>query len=440
MIPALATLALLLQPVTAGTQTMPDSLPAPPAAMIDTVLLSGNETTKDYVIINEMSLHPGMPAAPEAMAYDRNRIYSLGLFTRVDLTLESLADGRTALRVDVNERWYLIPLPLFGFRDGDLKKVYFGAGLLHNNLGGKNQKLFVSGVLGYNPSFGLSFSDPLLVPGENLSLGAALNLSRIRNRSEAEASIGGDFDEHHYNIGLTLGKRLSLFHSVSLSVGWMIVQIDEYRQGRTVSTDGRDAFLSITLNYTYDSRDLREYPSQGLLVSGGATKNGFGESPVNFARYGLDVRSYTLLDGWLTLGARVAGSVVSGGEIPTYARSYFGYGERIRGYYTTVFEGENFLLGTVEARFMLLPLRDIRFTAITLPQEFSIWRFGVGFALFADAGTVWFRGDPLQWSSFASGYGASVNWLLPYSVVVRTAYAINDLGRGQFVLDLRLAF
>lgn len=432
--------AILLLALTAGAGT-PDSVVQPsPPAIIDTVILSGNTSTKDYVILDEMSLRPGMPADRALMAYDRSRIYSLGLFTRVELTVEPLPDGRTSLRVDVGERWHLIPLPLFGFRDGDLKKVYVGAGLLHNNLGGKNQKLFGSVVFGYNPSFALSFSDPLIIPSQRMFFGASVSGARIRNRSQIEAAETGDFDEHHLDIGFTVGKRLSLFQTASVSAGWSLVQIDEYQPGRTVSPDGRDDYITLSANYTYDTRDLREYPSRGLLLSLGAAKNGFGESSVNFARYGLDLRSYTLVDGWLTVGFRATGSLVSGGDVPTYARSYFGYGERIRGYFTTVFEGEDFVLGTVEIRFPILPVRDIHFTAFEIPKEFSVWRFGIGLAFFADAGTVWFRGDDLRWGSLKSGYGASVNWLLPYSFVLRTGAAMNNLGQGEFFLDLRLTF
>lgn len=408
----------------------------PPPAVIDTVIIAGNEKTKDYVILNEMTLKPGSLVTPEAIEFDRNRIYSLGLFTRVDIFFDVL-EGQRFLYVEVRERWYLIPLPLFGFRDGDPKKLFFGAGLLHNNVGGRNQKLFAAAVFGYNPSASLFFSDPLIDREHDLYFSGNLSYSRVRNQSVAASSLTGDFDELHYDISASLGKRLNLYETAGLTLGFQRVQIDTYYPGRTVSPSGHDGFIYASAVYTYDSRDLREYASRGRLISLFITKSGFGETELSFTRFGADLRRYTPLPLNLVLAARAFGMGVSGGPLPTYARSYFGYGERIRGYYNTVFEGENILGTTLELRYPLLEARTITVTALPLPPEFSVWRFGMSGALFGDAGVVWFRGDKVQLRSFASGYGAGLIFLLPYSYVVRLEYAFNEYGRGQFIFNLR---
>lgn len=404
--------------------------------VIDTVIVTGNTKTEAYVILDEMATKPGSVATLEGIEYDRNRIYSLGLFTRVDVFCDTL-EGQRFLNVDVNERWHIIPLPLFGFRDGDPKKPYYGAGLLHNNFRGRNQKLFGSVIFGYNPSLSLSFTDPLIDRANQLFFGAELSYNRVRNKSKIESSLTGDFDEQHYDMDATLGTRLNLFSTVALNVGYQIVDVDEYLPGRTASTDGRDAFLYATLRYAYDTRDLREYPARGKFVSVSVSKNGFSESTLSFTRFGADLRGYLPLPGNFTLAGRLHGIFVSGSIIPTHSRAYFGYGERIRGYFTTVFEGENLMGSIIELRWPLLKARTIIFTAIPLPAEFSVWRFGVSLAIFADAGVTWFRHDPIQLRSFASGYGGGVHFLLPYSFVVRTEYAWNDYGKGQFIIDFR---
>jgi len=403
---------------------------------IDTVIISGNQKTRDYVILNEMTLRSGTRATPEAIEFDRNRIYSLGLFTRVDIFFDSL-DTQRFLLVDVSERWYLIPLPLFGFRDGDPKKFYYGAGLLHNNFRGANQKLFGMVTLGYNPSFALSFLDPLLDSEHNLYFSGRTSYSIVRNRSEVESALTGDFDERHYEINTTLGKRFSLYETAGIELGYQIVSIGSYRQGRTASPNGHDRFITAGVNYTYDSRDLREYASRGLFLGFSITKLGLGEADLNFARFGADIRTYVPLPLDFTFAARVHGTIVSGGTVPTYARAYFGYGERLRGYFKTVFEGENLLGSTVELRFPLLKARTFDVTSLPLPKEFALWRFGISLAVFANTGATWFRGDKLQFRSFYSGYGGGIHFLLPYSVVVRTEYAFNEFRKGQFILDLR---
>ncbi len=404
--------------------------------VIDTILVSGNAKTKDYVILNEMTMHQGGVATREGIEYDRARIYSLGLFTRVDIDYDSLGSVHFLL-VDVGERWYLLPYPIFGFRDGDPKRVYYGAGVLHNNVGGRNQKLYASLALGYDPSLAFSFLDPLFDQKRRLYWGAGLSYNRVRNKSAIESAITGDFFEYHYNINGTLGKRLSLYQLLGVNLGYQIVRVSDYRAGRTVASDGTDRYIYGTINYTYDTRDLAEYPSRGTFVGLGITKSGFGESDVNFARYSVDLRNVLPLPYGFTFGVRGQGSVVSGGTVPTYSHVFFGYGERIRGYFKTVYEGEDILGTTIELRHPLFGPNTYQMQSLPLPPEFTVWRFGISLAIFADAGTTWYRGDKLTFNSFHSGYGGGIHFLLPYGYVVRTEYAWNEYRHGEFILDLR---
>ncbi|MBI4535752.1 MAG: hypothetical protein HY708_05700, partial [Ignavibacteriae bacterium] len=203
----------------------PDSLPPGPDfsyGIIDTIIVIGNNKTKEAVVLREMTLKPGSEATLHDIEFDRNRVYSLGLFTRVDIFFQ-LLDGQNYLIVDVSERWYIIPVPLFGFRDGDPKKPYFGGGLLHNNFRGLNQKIFGSIVFGYNPSLSLFFSDPQIDHEHDLYFSGNLSFSRIRNKSEVESALTGDFDERHYDINTTLGKRFSIYESAGINVGFRVV-------------------------------------------------------------------------------------------------------------------------------------------------------------------------------------------------------------------------
>jgi outer membrane protein assembly factor BamA len=409
------------------------------ATPIDTVVISGNSSTREYVILNEMSLKPGLIPTHEAIQYDRARIYSLGLFTRVDILVDTLGSMQ-ALRVIVNERWHYFPVPIVGFRDGDPSRAYYGLGFRHNNFRGRNQKLFGSAVFGYNPSAQLSFYEPLIDTERRLSFSTGASFSRVRNRSEIEATATGDFEELHYDLAAGLGKRLSLFESVSLSLAYQVVEISSYRPSRTVSTSGIDRFFTVGAGYSYDTRDLGEYASRGRYVGLSAYRYGLGTSEVSFTRLNADLRAYVPLGAAFTIAGRITGSIVAGDGVPSYAHAYFGYGERIRGYFKTVLEGEDLLGSSIELRYTLLPLRVFRMTGTFLPDEFTVWQFGISLALFADAGTTWFRHEPLTMDGVLSGYGAGIRFLLPYGVVARTEYAINNQRRGEFILDFRSPF
>jgi len=402
----------------------------------DTVIVAGNEKTKSYVILDEMLMKPGSPVTADAIEYDRNRIYSLGLFTSVEIFYDSLGATRF-IYIDVKERWYIIPVPILGFRDGDPKKPFYGGGLLHSNFRGRNQKLYGAVILGFDPALSLSFVDPLFDRENNLSVGTSLSTGTVKNRSTIESALTGDFDERHFDINLSVGKRFTLFESAGITFGIHNVRVASYRIGRTASTDGQDLYLYCAASYIFDSRNLREYATQGSMVSMSVTKNGLGEADLNYSRIKVDARKYLPLSADFSLAGRIHGSGVSGTVIPTYAREYFGTGERIRGYYNTVREGENLAGGTIELRYALFFPRTFVFSAVPIPPEFAVWRFGVSLALFADTGIAWFRSERLRLNDFSTGYGGGVHFLLPYGFILRTEYALNDLGHGQFIIDLR---
>jgi outer membrane protein assembly factor BamA len=179
---------------------------------------------------------------------------------------------------------------------------------------------------------------------------------------------------------------------------------------------------------------------QGSLASVYIGKIGFGWSDVNYLRYGIDLRLYLPLFRSLSLGARTSGTLVSGGVIPTYARVFFGYRERIRGHFFEVLEGEDLVVGSLELRYAVLPAETFIFHELPVPMEFKVWRFGICLSAFVDAGAVWFRQDGLQLEDFRRGQGVGLNFLLPYSYVVRIEYAWNAQWRGQWIVDFRGSF
>ena len=233
--------------------------------VIDTIIIVGNEKTKDIIILREMTLKPGSNTAFEVMEYDKGRIYSTGLFTRVEMQVFPI-EGKNALLVDVSERWYIIPLPLFGFREGDTKKPYYGAGLLHNNFRGLNQKLYGAVVFGYNPSLALSFSDPVFDRENDLYFSTSLSYSKVRNRSELATAGMNNFDELHYDAFVTLGKRFTIYENVGISLGYQIIDVSEKGPERTISSNGIDRFLSGAISYSYDSRNLPRLHHARLVV------------------------------------------------------------------------------------------------------------------------------------------------------------------------------
>ncbi len=406
---------------------------------VDTVVIVGNKHTKDFVILREMTLKPGIAITQQRLEYDQNRIYSLRLFNEVRIRVMPTNPGFATLIIEVSERWYIFPFPILGIRDRDWSKVYYGLGILHSNFRGRNEKLYTTLVLGFDPSVNLSYRTPFITESGTSSLDLRFAYNKVQNRSLlAEVGTTSDFDEQHFSFFTTFGRRLGIEHTFWLTGGYEFVSVPDTLPGRTISPGNRDSYAIVGIGYAYDTRDLDEYPGMGSYASATVTKFGLNRSSLNIVRYAADLRHYQPIIPRVVFANRVFTNLVAAGPTPSYNRVYFGYGERIRGHFKEVMEGEDIIGVTSELHVVLLPIRY--FTVKFLPAEFSVWQFGLVAALFADAGEAWFRGSPVALNDFARGYGFGLHILLPYSAVLRTEVAWNEVRRSEFIIDIGRAF
>ncbi len=401
---------------------------------IKSIVVQGNEKTKDYVILREMSAKIGDSLSQNALLQDQNRIYSLRLFNKVVVSSETDGDSATVY-VDVSERWYWFPYPIVGFRFRDLNKFYYGAGFTHQNFRGQNEKLYLSFALGYDRWVSFRYQNPKLTQGDDIFLGCEGSYGRLPNLSVQS----GAYEQYYYDTNISLGRRFGLYQTIIGTVGYDIQQVSDPSVGRTLSKSGRDAYAYVSFNYTYDSRNIAEYTTNGSFFAFGINKSGFGESQVNLATYGYDMRQFVPLNDDWSVGVRTFGNFTSGGLIPIYRHVYYGYNERLRGYFRDVQEGEDIMGGNLELRIAILKPRYLTVSFIQVP-EFSVLRYGLYAGIFADGGKVWYRSQSFPGTDWRSGYGAGLHFLLPYSLVVRTEYALNNLGKGELFVDIEASF
>ncbi len=406
--------------------------------VVDSILVIGNSSTKNFVILREMSLQPGKTVTRELIEYDQNRIYSLGLFNQVTIHVQPISTDKANLIVEVSERWYIFPFPVLGIKDREWKKLYYGAGILHSNFRGKNEKLYAVSVFGYDPSMELSYRNPFFKEDGSYILDAKISYNKIRNKSEPSQQDEEKFYERHLSFFLNIGHRIGINNTFWLTTGYKSIQVDDYQPGRTISADGKDRFPIVGLSYVFDTRDLAEYSSLGSHVRFSVMKNGIPSEKFDIIRYSADVRRYQPVGDVVTIAGRIYTDLIAGSSTPSHNRVYLGYGERIRGHFNKTNEGENILVGSIELRYPIFSV--IYYKLDFVPSEFSVLRFGIVAAAFADAGTVWFRHQRFALNLFKSGYGVGIHFLLPYSFVVRTDYASNEYRKGEFIFDLGTAF
>ena len=222
-----------------------------------------------------------------------------------------------------------------------------------------------------------------------------------------------------------------------MTVEYTNLSVSDNRAGRTLSPTGVDNFFSLHADFVYDTRDLSEYSRLGTLATMDVSKYGLDNRYVDYQRYSFDFRRYIPIYFNSSFVFRLFGSAVQGGDDPNYGHVFFGYGDRIRGRFQTIIEGDDLLGGKAEVRIPLVQPAYLRIEEIPI-EQFRDIRYALYFTLFADAGTVWYRNQPVMLNNFLSGYGAGLNILFSYSFVGRIEYAFGGPGlhNGEFILDL----
>ncbi len=402
---------------------------------ITDIIIAGNEKTKDFVILREMKTKTGDRFSTEKIEQDRKRIQNLRLFTRVEIQSVP-SDSGVVLVIYVAERWYIFPYPIFYHNEKDWKKLSYGAGLLYQNLRGRNISLGSYFWLGYNPGYGAYLSNPWI--GGDLHLYYKVEFYDYKVRSKS--LLHERFDESHRGFHLLLGKRFGYHTYLSGQIGYVRLGVPGDKKFITQSGTGRDHLPSVALAFRYDNRDLVEYPQKGWFFDAWVKKTKY-KSRIDYTKYGLDIRKYTPVYRQVSLALR-AGTNLSDGEIPVYSRTFLGYLERVRGHFQEHREGENRLVSSAEVRIPIVPVRYINLpsNSMLFGEYSNNLPFGVSCGLFYDTGAVWLNDQKLRTENFISGAGVGLHFHVPYVDVLRLEYAFNEDLEPEIIIDVYVWF
>jgi outer membrane protein assembly factor BamA len=404
--------------------------------IIRSVQIRGNNVTQPYVILREMSLRAGDTLSIASLEKNKDRIYNLGLFNKVSIAHRDSADT-TEIVVDVVERWYIWPVPIFSLRSRAANSASYGLQLMDQNFLGRNVRITASYSTGYDHSAGLTYQTPRARDSEDMYIRA---MFQYRDSHSLDYNSDILFEQISHTASFSLGRRIGYYQTLIGTVGYQMWQLPDTSLGRTVSPNGMDRFIELGLDYTYDGRNIREYPTDGWYLDISAVNDGLGgESTVKNFRLATDVRTYTSISDDFTLGLRGFGSFVTGGAVPMYHRMFLSNRFGIRGYNQRDFTGEELIGASAEVRTPLISPRFITFKFFDIHQ-FNTMRFGVYAALFADAGKIWFRSDNFNDVPWLASSGIGLHFLLPYSLILRTELSVNALGRTRLGANGGVAF
>ena len=429
---------------------------------VKNIIITGNKITKDEIIKREMTLREGDKFTLKKYSDDLLSIYNLALFTRVDITPIPVAEKDITLNVDVQERWYILPLPLGGIEDGEWRKIWAGLNLRWDNFRGRNERGNLGFRVFYNPSFSLSYYVPWIGKKLHLFMGIGGSWSRTRNQSlTAVGRQNGsntityedkNYENIQYKAEISIGRQFGRNFGIFTEYRFHHLRVTEYAPGRNLSNNGVDRYLAVGGGIFYDTRDIYEYATKGVYFRTNYFRFGFIDKEINFGRYTLENQSFIPVNFtknyYITAASRLNTSFAMGAIIPFYNHEYLGYSDDyVRGWKGQAFEGENVFTIYNEIRIPILKPRYVSGKDMMIVKDLPIiknldLRHGLYATLIYDIGTVWYKHENIFNKRFISGAGIGLNFIAPFGYVLRTDWVFR-LGKpvvGQIGLSISAKF
>ncbi len=409
--------------------------------IVDSINLSGNKITEDFIIFRELNFSIGDTLTQENAIYNRERVYSLGIFNHVYF-IPAIVDAKRILTIEVEEGWYIYPLPVIQATENDLNKLSYGMYLKLKNFRGRNEDITAYFLLGYDPTFGLNYYNPNIIGKENIFINSSISYSNVSNKSPtAENLYGSNFKQEVISARFITGKRFGLFNRLYVSSGYTYIESPFYIAGINASDNRIDNLVEIGIGFEHDTRDLAQFPKNGFYSSLIYTTKGLGIDDISYGVASLDFRKYQKIFDGLVSKLRFASRFTFGDNVPYYDYSIIGNSEKIRGHYFEKFEGDDYYLTSVEFYYPIIEELNIDLSFIpVIPDKLLSYRIGFYTQIFAETGTAKYKEDPLAINKFNSGYGLGLTFLiLPYQVF-RVEIAFDEQFNSQIILDLGISF
>ncbi len=436
--------------------------------IIDRIIITGNEKTKTYIITRELLFHEGdsLPAVVlfGSLARSKENVMNTQLFNFVDIHIYQAGNAHVDIQVEVTERWYIFPLPVFDIADRnfnewwltrDFRRTIYGANVLKDNFRGRNETLRFQFIWGYSQKFGIFYTIPYLNRKQNI--GMTFSVLGTRNHEIAYNTIGNKLvfykDPEHF-----MRKDLQAYVQISKRKGTnhYYVSTLEYRSttvGDTIikmndaffkEPESRQQFLALRWSYRYDKRDYQSYAQNGNLVEMEVAKVGLGlfSNEPDLLSVSLGYRHYQPIANRLNLSGSVKGRIMQRESGPYYTQKALGFqNDYIRGYEYYVMNGQDFFLGRSNLRYTLMKTK-----VYNLPymQTVKFRKMPVSMYLnaFYDGGYVsdnrFASRNPLV-NSWQYGYGFGYDYVTYYDLVFRFEYAWNKMGEHGFFFHIGTA-
>jgi outer membrane protein assembly factor BamA len=255
---------------------------------ISSIQIEGNRRTKPYIILRELPYHEGDLISKDSLAIadtiSQQQLFNTTLFEQVTVHSEAIDSSHVVIKIHVNERWYLFPIPYFKWVDRNfnqwwneqnrsLDRVNYGLNLRQSNVTGNNDKLNAAFITGYTHQASFRYQIPFI--DKKLRYGLAFGW---QNATQKEINIETKLDkqvfyktqniiQEGYRANASLLYRPNLFERHSFQIGIGRNEISDsaflYQASYLPSHQKTFSYLDASLAFSSIRFDYNAYPTKG---------------------------------------------------------------------------------------------------------------------------------------------------------------------------------
>ena len=431
-----------------------------PIIVIQDVQLKGNEVTKDFVLLRELTFQPGDSIAAEnlesALEETRKRMYNLRLFHAVNYSY-TCENGAVQVTYFVQERVYLYPIPLFDIADRnfnawlekkDLRRLDYGMVLTRRNFRGRNEDVRLRLQHGFNRRIELSYRVPYLAGSSHLGYEVGIADYRshtinynIRNNRQYFYEQEEGMPIRRTGAGAAIIYRKSVQQQSALRLSYqheetadtiLTLNPDYFNTGKAERN-----YLRLDVTHVVNRRNTFAYPLTGSYFDAGIghafflnnTGTGFTTARAKYVKYTALPHKF-----YYTAGAEA--QVRLGSRFASADNVALGYRSLVRGYELFVVGGQHYGLFKQSLSRELLKIESIHLRFIRNPKLNKV-PLALYLNAFTDAGytidKVYGDINPLT-NRLLFGGGLGLHVVTFYDIVMRAEYTANREGnRGLFL-------
>jgi len=448
----------------------PESLQAQNLYEGDSTILSirsiefvGNKVTKEFVFLREMNLKEGDTVSAyrleEVLEFNQIRILNSKLFSEVTYLVLNRAADKIDVQFKVRELFYWAVHPYLELADRnfnvwweqmgrDLNRINIGLDFDRKNFRGRGEEIGGEVQIGFNKHIYLYYDNPYV--SKNLKHGiraiASYNTGKeTQTQTDSNKQVFHRIESENpfrwYRAQLSWLFRPAYYGVHELGLGlhhWTITDSLINEQPAFLGMGKNEmSYLEFFYKFKYNNTDDRNYPEQGLEFEFMASQKGLGVfNDVSQLQFYNHIGIYKKLSDRVSLAFHERARLSFGPDQPFLLNRAMGFkNDFIRGYEYYLMDGTHYALARADVRYKFLDF-SLRQEYLPIFQHIPIKVYG---KTYYDAGYAYnkYQGNNFLNNRFLNSYGAGIDLVVSYYVLLRIEYSFNHLGENGLFLHSR---